>query len=125
MRRGCRKRPPRGALVAGSVAVRRRLAAPDGGILPDDGVTPTTSSRIAEGPRTSVTDDRPEYRSRPLVGRSSSSSDLEPAPGFRAWAARAATSTLGLAWAIIVFCIYQYAGIRKKGWHYIYHFKGP
>jgi hypothetical protein len=31
----------------------------------------------------------------------------------------------GLAWAIIVFCVYHYAGIRRKGWHYLDHFMGP
>jgi F-type H+-transporting ATPase subunit a len=116
-------------LVAGSFAVRRRLAAPDGGILPDDGVTLRNIVEVIIEGLANLGHQTigPEYRKYfPLVGAIfffiliSNLLGLIPGVG-----GASSDINTGFAWAIIVFCVYQYAGIRKKGWHYLYHFMGP
>jgi F-type H+-transporting ATPase subunit a len=116
-------------LLGASIAVRRRLAAPDGGILPDDGVTLRNIVEVIVEGLANLGHQTigPDYRKYfPLVGAIfffiliSNLLGLVPGVG-----GASSDVNTGLAWALIVFCIYQYAGIRKKGWHYIYHFMGP
>lgn len=116
-------------LVGASMAVRRRLAGPDGGLLPDEGVTlRNVVEVIVEGlANLGKQTIGHEYRKFfPLVGAIfffiliSNLLGLIPGVG-----GASSDINTGLAWAIIVFCTYWYAGIRRKGWHYFDHFMGP
>jgi F-type H+-transporting ATPase subunit a len=116
-------------LVGLSVSVRSRLAAPDGGLLPDEGITLRNMIEVVVeglaslGQQTIGHDYRKYF---PLVGAIfffvliSNLLGLVPGVG-----GASSDINTGLAWAIIVFCVYHYAGIRKNGWHYIEHFMGP
>jgi len=116
-------------LVVASVYVRSRLAAANGGVVPDEGVTFRNMVEVmVEGlvglARNTI---GPEWRKWfPIVGAIfffillSNLLGLIPAVG-------GATSDVnaGLAWAIIAWCIYTYAGIRHHGFGYITKFMGP
>ena len=116
-------------LVGLSAAVRHRLAAPDGGLLPDEGITlrnmiEVVVEGLANLGRQTIGHDYRKFF--PLVGAIfffvliSNLLGLVPGVG-----GASSDINTGLAWAIIVFCVYHYAGIRRKGWHYIDHFMGP
>jgi F-type H+-transporting ATPase subunit a len=116
-------------LVGLSVSVRSRLAAPDGGLLPDEGITLRNMIEVVVEGLASLGQQTigHEYRKYfPLVGAIfffvliSNLLGLVPGVG-----GASSDINTGLAWAIIVFCVYHYAGIRKNGWHYIEHFMGP
>ncbi len=118
-----------GILVGLSVAVRRRAAGPDGGLLPDDGITlrnmvEVVVEGLANLGRQTIGHDYRKFF--PLVGAIfffiliSNLLGLIPGVG-----GASSDINTGLAWAIIVFCVYWIAGIRKKGWHYFDHFMGP
>lgn len=118
-----------GILVALSFAVRRRLATPDGGLLPDDGITLRNMVEVVVEGLASLGHQTigHEYRKFfPLVGAIfffiliSNLLGLVPGVG-----GASSDINTGLAWAIIVFCVYWGAGIKKKGWHYFDHFMGP
>jgi F-type H+-transporting ATPase subunit a len=116
-------------LLSLGFAVRRRLAMPDQGLLPDEGITlrnmiEVVVEGLANLGRATI---GPEYRSFfPLVGAIffflliSNLLGLVPGVG-----GASSDINTGVAWAIIVFCVYQFTGIRKKGWSYIEHFMGP
>lgn len=118
-----------GLLVLASVMVRKRLASADGGLLPDEGVTLRNMIEVIVeglanlGKQTIGHDYRQFF---PLVGAIfffiliSNLLGLVPGVG-----GASSDINTGLAWAIIVFCVYWYAGIRRKGWHYFDHFMGP
>jgi len=116
-------------LVALSFAVRSKLAGPDGGLLPDEGITLRNLVEVVvEGLATLGRQTiGHEYRKFfPLVGAIfffiliSNLLGLVPGVG-----GASSDINTGFAWAIIVFCVYWGAGIRKKGWHYLDHFMGP
>lgn len=118
-----------GILVGLSFAVRRRLAGADGGLLPDDGITlrnmvEVVVEGLASLGRQTIGHDYRKFF--PLVGAIffflliSNLLGLIPAVG-----GASSDINTGLAWAIIVFCVYWGAGIWKKGWHYFDHFMGP
>jgi len=116
-------------LVALGFAVRRRLATADGGLLPDEGFTLRNATEVMVEGLANLGQQTigAEYRKFfPLVGAIfffiliSNIMGLLPAVG-----GASSDINTGVAWAIIVFCVYHYAGIRKKGWHYLDHFMGP
>jgi F-type H+-transporting ATPase subunit a len=118
-----------GILVLLSLAVRRQLAGPEGGLLPDEGITlrnmiEVVVEGLANLGRQTIGH---EYRQFfPLVGAIfffiliSNLLGLIPGVG-----GASSDINTGLAWAIIVFSVYWGAGIQKKGWRYFEHFMGP
>jgi F-type H+-transporting ATPase subunit a len=118
-----------GLLLLAGWSVRRSLAAADGGVLPDRGITVRNCieaildglSELAE-----QTIGHDYQRFLPLVFSIfffiliSNLLGLVPAVG-------GATSdiSVGLAWGTIVFFVYHYVGIAKQGWKYVYQFTGP
>jgi len=116
-------------LVAAGIAVRRRLAATNGGVIPDQGFTVRNLFEMQVEALTSLARQTmgPEWRRWfPIVGTMflfilvSNLMGLVPGVG-------GATSDVNtaLAWAIISFCLFQYIGIRKHGWSYIVKYMGP
>ena len=116
-------------LVAAGIAVRRRLAATHGGVIPDQGFTVRNLFEMQVEALTSLARQTmgPEWRRWfPIVGTMflfilvSNLMGLVPGVG-------GATSDVNtaLAWAIISFCLFQYIGIRKHGWSYIVKYMGP
>lgn len=118
-----------GILVLAGLSVRRSLAAANGGVLPDEGVTVRNMIEvIVEGlsglARNTI---GPEWRKWfPIVGAIfffiliSNLLGLIPAVG-------GATSDVNtaLAWAIISGCAFLFAGIKQHGVRYIEQFMGP
>jgi F-type H+-transporting ATPase subunit a len=116
-------------LVGGGIAVKRRLAASDGGVLPDEGVSirnifEVVLDGLAGQARATMGD---EWRSYfPVVGTIfffilvSNLMGLVPGVGGSTTDVNTA-----LAWAIISFAIYNYVGIKTHSWKYIYQFMGP
>lgn len=118
-----------GLLLLAGWSVRRSLAASDGGVLPDHGITVRNCIEaildgLASLGHQIIGDDYKRFL--PLVASIfffiliSNLLGLIPAVG-------GATSdiSVGLAWGVIVFFVYHYVGIAKQGWHYVYQFTGP
>jgi F-type H+-transporting ATPase subunit a len=110
-------------------SVRRSLAASNGGVIPDQGVTVRNVIEVVFEGLANLGHQimGEDYRRwMPLVGAVfffllvSNLLGLIPGVG-------GATNDIaaGFAWAIIVFCVYNWVGIRKHGAHYIYQFMGP
>jgi F-type H+-transporting ATPase subunit a len=116
-------------LVLGGFAVRKRLTAEGGGIVPDEGISvrnvlEVIVEALADQARSIMGDD---YRSYfPVVGSIfffilvSNLMGLVPGVG-------GATTDVNtaLSWAVIAFVVYNYVGIKTHGWKYIYQFMGP
>lgn len=116
-------------LLMAAWSVRRSLAATNGGVMPDEGVTVRNLIEVlveALGSLAHQIMGADWRRWFPLVGSIflfvliSNLLGLVPAVG-------GATTDIAtpFAWAVIVFCVYNWVGIRKHGWHYIYQFMGP
>jgi F-type H+-transporting ATPase subunit a len=116
-------------LLLAGWSVRRSLAATNGGVIPDQGVSVRNVIEVifeglANLGHQIMGDDYKRWM--PLVGSIfffiliSNLLGLVPGVG-------GATSDIapGFAWAIIVFLVYNYVGIRKHGAQYIYQFMGP
>lgn len=110
-------------------AVRKSVAASHGGVVPDEGVTVRNVVELVVEALAKMAHDTigPEWkRWFPVVGAIfffilvSNLLGLIPAVG-------GATSDVNtaLAWAIISFCVFTYAGIEKHGWRYVEQFMGP
>lgn len=118
-----------GLVLLGGVVIRRQLAAADGGILPDRGLTLRNAGEmIAEmlaglGKQT-IGDEYRRYM--PLVGTMfifillSNLLGLVPAVG-----GGTVDPNVTWAWAIISYVVYNVVGIRRHGLKYIYQFMGP
>jgi len=118
-----------GLVLLGGLVIRRQLAAADGGILPDRGLTLRNAGEmIAEmlaglGKQT-IGDEYRRYM--PLVGTMfifillSNLLGLVPAVG-----GGTVDPNVTWAWAIISYVVYNVVGIRKHGLKYIYQFMGP
>jgi F-type H+-transporting ATPase subunit a len=116
-------------LLAGGVAVRRRLAATHGGVIPDEGLTLRNAFEVIVEALTGLARQTmgPEWkRWFPFVAAMfffilvANLMGLVPGVG-------APTSDINTtaAWAIISFCLYNYVGIRHHGWRYIIKYMGP
>ena len=116
-------------LVLGGLAVRKRVAAAGGGIVPDEGtsvrnVIEVIVEMLAGQARSIMGDDYRTYF--PIVASIflfilvSNLMGLVPGVG-------GATTDVNtaLAWATISFLVYNFVGIRTHGWKYVYQFMGP
>ena len=109
--------------------VRRRIAATNGDVVPDEGLTLRNSLElIVEGLSALARDNMgPDWRRWfPFVGTIFFfiliSNLLGLVPGVGGATSNVNTTT---AWAIISFALYNYVGIRTHGWKYIKQFLGP
>ena len=116
-------------LMLGGLAVRKRVAETDGGVLPDEGMSIRNILEIivealVDQARSVMGEEYRRYF--PLVGSIFLfivvSNLLGLVPGFGG-----ATSDVNTAcaWAIISFVAYNYVGIKTHGWKYVYQFMGP
>ncbi len=109
--------------------VRRRIAATNGDVVPDEGLTLRNALElIVEGLSQLARDNMgPDWRRWfPFVGTIFFfiliSNLLGLVPGVGGATSDVNTTT---AWAIISFALYNYVGIRTHGWKYIKQFLGP
>lgn len=116
-------------LMLGGLAVRKRVAETDGGVIPDEGMSIRNILEIivealVDQARSVMGEEYRRYF--PLVGSIFLfivvSNLLGLVPGFGG-----ATSDVNTAcaWAIISFVAYNYVGIKTHGWKYVYQFMGP
>lgn len=116
-------------LMLGGLAVRKRVAETDGGVLPDEGMSIRNILEIivealVDQARSVMGEEYRRYF--PLVGSIFLfivvSNLLGLVPGLGG-----ATSDVNTAcaWAIISFVAYNYVGIKTHGWKYVYQFMGP
>jgi len=116
-------------LLLGGLAVRKRVAETDGGVIPDEGMSIRNILEIivealVDQARSVMGEEYRRYF--PLVGSIFLfivvSNLLGLVPGFGG-----ATSDVNTAcaWAIISFVAYNYVGIKTHGWKYVYQFMGP
>lgn len=116
-------------LLASGLAIRARLAAPDGGVLPDEGLTVRNVFEVivdglANLARQTIGEEWRRYF--PLAGTIfffiliANLMNLIPGVG-------GATGDINTtaAWALISFGVYNYVGIREHGFWYINQFLGP
>ena len=116
-------------IFAAGLAVRRQIAAANGGVLPDQGVTLRNALEVVvEGLSGLARDTMGEEWRRyfPVVGTIFVfiliSNLMGLVPGLRG-----ATSDINTtaAWAIISFGVYNYVGFRTHGRWYVNQFLGP
>jgi F-type H+-transporting ATPase subunit a len=116
-------------LLAASVVVRRSIAATNGGVIPDEGLSIRNIFEVILTGLAQLAESTigPEYRKHlPLVASIfffillSNLLGLIPAIG-------GATSDVNtcLAWAVLAWCTYTYTGIRHHGFGYLRKFMGP
>ncbi len=123
------------ALVAGAIllfaglAVRRRLAEPGGGVVPDEGVTVRNLVEVIVEGLAGLARERmgPDYRKYfPIIGTMFFfiliSNLLGMVPGFAGATSDASTTW---AWAMIAWIFYTTIGIAKHKHQYIVKFMGP
>ena len=116
-------------LLLAGIAIRSRLAAADGGVIPDEGVTirnvfEVIVDGLADLARQTIGDDWRKYF--PLAGTIFFfiliANLLNLIPGIGGPTADINTTA---AWALISFGVYNYVGIRRHGFWYINQFLGP
>jgi F-type H+-transporting ATPase subunit a len=123
-------------LLASGVIVRRRLAAADGGLIPDEGVSLRNVAELLVEMLVGLAQQNmgPHWRRYfPLVGSIFFfilvANLVGLIPGVAAPGAADAGATrnpnVTWAWALISFLAHQYVGIREHGIGYINHFLGP
>jgi F-type H+-transporting ATPase subunit a len=116
-------------LVLGGVAVRNRVAAHGGGVVPDEGVSVRNVFEVivellTDQARGIMGDEYKKYF--PVVGSIFFFILVSNLMGLIPGVGGATTDVnTALAWAIISFCVYNYVGIKTHGWKYIYQFMGP
>ena len=116
-------------IVLTGFLVRRRLAATNGGVIPDDGFSFRNFVEMLVDMLAGLARENmgPKWRSYfPLIGTIFFfiliSNWIGIIPGIDGATADANTTW---AWATISFVAHQYVGIKENGWHYLYHFMGP
>jgi F-type H+-transporting ATPase subunit a len=116
-------------LLLSGVLVRQRLAATQGGLVPDTGFTLRNVLELLVEMLSGLAEQTmgPSWRKYfPIIGTLFFfiliSNLLGLVPGL-AGATSSADTTW--AWAVISFVVHQYVGIREHGFHYIDHFLGP
>jgi F-type H+-transporting ATPase subunit a len=115
-------------LVAG-LAVRSRLAATQGGVVPDQGLSVRNAVEILTEMLAGLAEQIMGHKWRtyfPFVATLFFfillANLLGLIPGLGGATTNAATTW---AWALISFAVHQYVGIREHGWSYLKHFLGP
>ncbi len=118
-----------GLLMLGGLVLRRQIAAADGGIVPDEGVTLRNVTEVVVDALASLARDimGEDWRAYfPLVGTMFVfilvSNLMGLVPGLGGATSDVNTTT---AWAIISFGVYNWIGIRKHGVWYVNQFMGP
>jgi F-type H+-transporting ATPase subunit a len=118
-----------GLLMLAGLVIRRQIAAADGGVVPDEGITlrnvaETLIDGLAGLARDVMGDQWQRYF--PLVGTIFLfvlvSNLMGLIPGVGGATSDVNTTT---AWAIISFASYNAIGMRQHGWRYINQFMGP
>ncbi|MDX1650439.1 MAG: F0F1 ATP synthase subunit A, partial [Myxococcota bacterium] len=116
-------------LMATGAVVRQRLAAAQGGVVPDEGVSLRNLVEILVEFLAGLAEENmgPKWRRYfPLIGTLFFfillSNLLGLVPGIDGATSDASVTW---AWAIISFVLFQYVGIREHGWAYVNHFLGP
>ncbi|MAI79953.1 MAG: hypothetical protein CL917_13490 [Deltaproteobacteria bacterium] len=117
-------------LFAAGFVIKRTLAASDGGVIPDEGLSIRNAFEIlieamADQGRAIIGED---YRSYfPLVGTIFFFILIGNVMGLVPGLGEPATGNVNAAaaWAIISFTAYNYVGVKQHGWSYINHFMGP
>lgn len=116
-------------LIVAGVVVKNRIAASNGGVIPEEGVTLRNVLEVIVEQLTTLAKDimGPSWKTWfPFVGAIfffvllSNLLGLIPAVG-------GATSDVNTttAWAIISYCLFNFVGIREHGWKYIIKYMGP
>jgi F-type H+-transporting ATPase subunit a len=118
-----------GLLLLGALSVKRAVAANDSGVLPDEGVTirnvvEVIIEALGDLGETTI---GPEWRRYfPIVGTIFFfvlvSNVLSLVPGLLG---ATSDANVTFAWAVISFLLYNFVGIQKHKWKYIYQFMGP
>ena len=118
------------ALLLGTGAlVRSRLAAANGGVIPDEGFSVRNVLEMLMEMLSGLARENmgPKWKTYfPLIGAIflfilvSNIIGLVPTID-----GATSSSSTTWAWAIISFVVHQYVGIREHGWSYINHFLGP
>lgn len=118
-----------GLLMLGGLVLRRQIAAADGGIVPDEGVTLRNVTEVVVDALASLARDimGEDWRTYfPLVGTMFVfilvSNLMGLVPGLGGATSDVNTTT---AWAVISFGFYNWIGIRKHGVWYVNQFLGP
>ena len=116
-------------LLLTAMAIKKSLAAADGGVLPDEGVTvrnvvEVVVVQLAELAEATMGED---YRKHfPVVGTIFFFILFSNMLGLIPWVGGATSDfNTAFAWATISFSYYVYLGIKTHGWKYIYHYMGP
>jgi F-type H+-transporting ATPase subunit a len=118
-----------GLLLLTGVVLRRQIAAADGGVVPDEGVTlrnvvEVMVDGLASISRTTMGDEWRRYF--PVVGTIFVfilvSNLMNLVPGLGGATTDVNTTT---AWAILSFVVYNVIGVRTHGFWYINQFLGP
>ncbi|MGH7286464.1 MAG: F0F1 ATP synthase subunit A [Myxococcota bacterium] len=116
-------------LLASGLLVRARLAATQGGLVPDPGFTLRNVLELLVEMLKGLAEQNmgPHWRKYfPLIGTIFFfiliSNLLGLIPGF---AGATSTADTTWAWATISFVVHQYVGIREHGFRYVNHFLGP
>jgi F-type H+-transporting ATPase subunit a len=118
-----------GLLLLAGFAVRRQLAAADGGLVPDERLTLRNVGELIVELLCNLGEQAigHEYRRYlPVVGTIfifilvSNLMGLIPGVG-----GGTSHPNVTWAWGVISFCVYNAVGIQRHGWKYIYQFMGP
>jgi len=114
-------------LVSGGLLVRKKIA--DGGVLPDEGITLRNIFEALTEYLIDLAESIMGEQARDYMGLVCSifffiliSNILGLIPGLGGPTSFVETAA---AWAIISFCVYNYAGIKQHGAKYIHQFMGP
>jgi F-type H+-transporting ATPase subunit a len=118
-----------GILILAGLSVRRAVAGENAGILPDEGVSIRNVIEViiqALGDLGETTIGSEWRRYFPVVGTIFFfvlvSNVMSLVPGLLG---STSDANVTFAWAIISFVVYNYVGIRRHKWKYIYQFMGP
>ncbi len=116
-------------ILAAGMLIRRRIAAEDGGLVPDEGVTlrncfEVIVEALANLARDRIGDDWRKYF--PIVGTMFVfilfSNLIGLLPGVEGATSDVNTTA---AWAVISWVVYTWVGIAKHKWNYLVKFMGP
>jgi F-type H+-transporting ATPase subunit a len=118
-----------GILILAGLSVRRAVAGENAGVLPDEGVSIRNVIEViiqALGDLGETTIGSEWRRYFPVVGTIFFfvlvSNVMSLVPGLLG---STSDANVTFAWAIISFVVYNYVGIRRHKWKYIYQFMGP
>ena len=118
-----------GLLILAATSVKRAVASEHGGVVPDEGITirnvvEVIIEALGDLGETTI---GPEWRRYfPIVGTIFFfvliSNLMSLVPGLLG---STSDANVTFGWAIISFVVYNYVGIAKHKWKYIYQFMGP